>query len=85
MLAGVVRAAAPAVHLRNSLITRGLRVVRYTGTGIVARAATTPTATPTLEGPAYRANIDFRFIRDNVDLVKANCEARKASKYYFII
>ncbi len=36
-----------------------------------------PAAAP--EAPAYRAHIDFKFVRDNVEAVAANCTARLSS------
>ena len=36
-----------------------------------------PAAAP--EAPAYRAYIDFKFVRDNVEAVAANCRARLSS------
>ena len=36
-----------------------------------------PAAAP--EAPAYRAHIDFKFVRDNVEAVAANCRARLSS------
>jgi hypothetical protein len=31
------------------------------------------------EGPSYRANLDFKFIKENVDLVAENCKNRMSS------
>ena len=39
--------------------------------------AQAPAAAP--EAPAYRAHIDFKFVRDNVEAVAANCRAHLSS------
>lgn len=37
------------------------------------------TTTAPVEGPAFKANLDFKFVRDNLQLVTDNCRARKTS------
>lgn len=60
------------------------RSIRCVASASPAAAVDTTQAEPSTsytqeEGPAFKANIDFKFVRDNLDLVSRNCIARQAT------
>ena len=71
----------PAARKAAGIVSRAT-VARYQGLRDLSTsaAAVADAGTETVEAPTYRANIDFKFIRDNVELVKANCAARKVGE-----
>lgn len=51
-------------------------VAPQASTSAPAEAASPAAAHSAADMPAFKAHLDFKFIRDNVDLVAANCKSR---------
>lgn len=65
----------------NSFKISRLQIVRATANAatVEAHADTSQTQQQAPDGPVYKANIDFKFVRDNLDLVTENCSSRGAA------
>lgn len=82
IMLGLARVTSlPAARKAVGIVSRAT-AVRQKGIRSFSSSATAvaDAGTETVEAPTYRANIDFKFIRDNVELVKKNCDARKVGE-----
>jgi seryl-tRNA synthetase len=46
---------------------------------VAVEAPVTSTSAAAVDAPSFRANLDFKFIKENVELVTANCKNRFSS------
>lgn len=88
----VLKTSRSQCLLRNALPfsrNSARAVASSTSTSVAAAATTVDSPTSAAEpstsyheesgAPAFRANIDFKFVRDNLDAVERNCAARQAT------
>ena len=79
----VCRLGAPLQGCHRSLFRQGLRACAASGIADAPASGKEPpyadAGAKAVEPPSFKVSIDFKFIKDNLELVKENCTHRNSS------